>query len=109
MEKVVVLIAGALSGFGRATAVAFAKKGAKLVVAGRRDEAGNALELTELEAHLDAVAKAAAALQLGSALRDRPAGHRKTPLSDRELDAPHRETVSRTALDELLEKHHAYM
>jgi NAD(P)-dependent dehydrogenase (short-subunit alcohol dehydrogenase family) len=43
MEKPVVLITGALTGIGRATAVAFAKKGAKLVVAGRRDEAGNAL------------------------------------------------------------------
>jgi NAD(P)-dependent dehydrogenase (short-subunit alcohol dehydrogenase family) len=43
MEKPVILITGALTGIGRATAVAFAKKGAKLVVAGRRDEAGNAL------------------------------------------------------------------
>jgi NAD(P)-dependent dehydrogenase (short-subunit alcohol dehydrogenase family) len=43
MERPVVLITGALTGIGRATAVAFAKKGAKLVVAGRRDEAGNAL------------------------------------------------------------------
>jgi NAD(P)-dependent dehydrogenase (short-subunit alcohol dehydrogenase family) len=43
MEKPVVLITGALTGIGRATAVAFAKKGAKLVVAGRRDEGGNAL------------------------------------------------------------------
>jgi hypothetical protein len=32
-------------------------------------------ELTELEAHLDALANAADALQLGSALHDRPAGH----------------------------------
>jgi NAD(P)-dependent dehydrogenase (short-subunit alcohol dehydrogenase family) len=43
MEKPVVLITGALTGIGRAAAVAFAKKGAKVVVAGRRDEAGNAL------------------------------------------------------------------
>jgi NAD(P)-dependent dehydrogenase (short-subunit alcohol dehydrogenase family) len=43
MNKPVVLITGALTGIGRATAVAFAKKGAKLVVAGRRDEAGKAL------------------------------------------------------------------
>src|ERR1700732_2760922 len=43
MDKPVVLITGALTGIGRATAVAFAKKGAKVVVAGRRDEAGNAL------------------------------------------------------------------
>jgi NAD(P)-dependent dehydrogenase (short-subunit alcohol dehydrogenase family) len=39
----VVLITGALTGIGRATAVAFAKKGANVVVAGRRDEAGEAL------------------------------------------------------------------
>jgi NAD(P)-dependent dehydrogenase (short-subunit alcohol dehydrogenase family) len=43
MNKPVVLITGALTGIGRATAVAFAKQGAKLVVAGRRDEAGRAL------------------------------------------------------------------
>jgi NAD(P)-dependent dehydrogenase (short-subunit alcohol dehydrogenase family) len=32
-----------LTGIGRAAAVAFAKKGSKVVVAGRRDEAGKAL------------------------------------------------------------------
>jgi NAD(P)-dependent dehydrogenase (short-subunit alcohol dehydrogenase family) len=42
MSNPVVLISGALSGIGRAAAVAFAKKGAKVVVAGRRDEAGQA-------------------------------------------------------------------
>src|SRR6267378_3692319 len=43
MNKPVVLITGALTGIGRAAAIAFAKKGAKLVIAGRRDEAGKAL------------------------------------------------------------------
>jgi NAD(P)-dependent dehydrogenase (short-subunit alcohol dehydrogenase family) len=41
MSNPVVLITGGLTGIGRAAAVAFAKKGAKVVVAGRRDEAGN--------------------------------------------------------------------
>ena len=43
MTKLVVLITGALTGIGRATALAFADEGARLVVSGRRDEAGNAL------------------------------------------------------------------
>jgi NAD(P)-dependent dehydrogenase (short-subunit alcohol dehydrogenase family) len=43
MSNSVVLITGALTGIGRAAAVAFAKQGAKVVVAGRHDDAGNAL------------------------------------------------------------------
>ena len=43
MNKPVVLITGGLTGIGRAAAVAFAKKSAKVVVAGRRDEAGKEL------------------------------------------------------------------
>jgi NAD(P)-dependent dehydrogenase (short-subunit alcohol dehydrogenase family) len=43
MSNSVVLITGALTGIGRAAAVAFAKTGAKVVVAGRHDDAGNAL------------------------------------------------------------------
>src|SRR5258705_434604 len=43
MSTQVVLITGGLTGIGRAAAIAFAKKGATVVVAGRRDEAGNVL------------------------------------------------------------------
>src|SRR6201993_993234 len=43
MSNPVVLITGGLSGIGRAAAVAFAKKGANVVIAGRRDDAGKAL------------------------------------------------------------------
>src|SRR2546423_5601503 len=43
MSNPVVLITGGLTGIGRPAALAFAKKGAKLVIAGRRDEAGKAL------------------------------------------------------------------
>jgi NAD(P)-dependent dehydrogenase (short-subunit alcohol dehydrogenase family) len=47
MNTPVVLITGGLTGIGRATAVAFAKEGAKIVVSGRHDSEGKALE-TEL-------------------------------------------------------------
>jgi len=47
MSNPVVLITGALTGIGRATAFAFANEGARIVVSGRRDAAGEAL-VTEL-------------------------------------------------------------
>jgi NAD(P)-dependent dehydrogenase (short-subunit alcohol dehydrogenase family) len=52
MNTPVVLITGALTGIRRATALAFAKDGARIVIAGRRDEAGQKLaaELRELGA-----------------------------------------------------------
>jgi NAD(P)-dependent dehydrogenase (short-subunit alcohol dehydrogenase family) len=43
MSEHVVLITGALAGIGRATATAFARDGASVVVSGRRDEEGKAL------------------------------------------------------------------
>lgn len=43
MSKPVVLIAGALTGIGRAAAIAFARKGARVVTSGRREEAGKFL------------------------------------------------------------------
>src|ERR1700674_5757500 len=43
MNTSVVLITGALTGIGRATALAFAHEGSRIVVSGRRDEAGPAL------------------------------------------------------------------
>src|SRR5258708_25742633 len=49
MSHPVVLITGALTGIGRATALAFAREGARIVVSGRRDDAGERL-VTELRA-----------------------------------------------------------
>ena len=43
MDTQVVLITGGLTGIGRATALAFAKEGAQVVVSGRRDEEGQKL------------------------------------------------------------------
>src|SRR3984957_8501178 len=43
MSTPVVLITGALTGIGRATALAFAQEGARIVVSGRRDPEGQAL------------------------------------------------------------------
>jgi NAD(P)-dependent dehydrogenase (short-subunit alcohol dehydrogenase family) len=49
MSTQVVLITGALTGIGRATALAFAREGSRVVVSGRHDDAGEALA-TELRA-----------------------------------------------------------
>ena len=50
MNTPVVLITGALTGIGRATALAFAREGARIVVSGRHDEDGKKLvaEIREL-------------------------------------------------------------
>jgi NAD(P)-dependent dehydrogenase (short-subunit alcohol dehydrogenase family) len=57
MSNPVILITGALTGIGRATALAFAQDGARIVVSGRRDEAGHALaaELRALGAEAEFV------------------------------------------------------
>jgi NAD(P)-dependent dehydrogenase (short-subunit alcohol dehydrogenase family) len=44
MSTPVILITGALTGIGRATALAFAREGATVVVSGRREAEGKALE-----------------------------------------------------------------
>jgi NAD(P)-dependent dehydrogenase (short-subunit alcohol dehydrogenase family) len=57
MNQPVVLITGALTGIGRATAIAFAREGNRLVVSGRREEAGQTLaaELRALGAEAEFV------------------------------------------------------
>ncbi|MGA8573155.1 MAG: SDR family NAD(P)-dependent oxidoreductase [Desulfobaccales bacterium] len=57
MKNKVVLITGALTGIGRATALAFAQEGARIVISGRRDEEGQKLvgELRNLGAEAEFV------------------------------------------------------
>src|ERR1700687_5279691 len=57
MNTQVVLITGALTGSGRATAFGFAKEGARIVISGRRDEEGKQLvaELRKLGAEAEFV------------------------------------------------------
>jgi NAD(P)-dependent dehydrogenase (short-subunit alcohol dehydrogenase family) len=57
MNKPVVLITGALTGIGRATALAFAEEGARIVVSGRHDDEGQRLvgELGRLGAEAEFV------------------------------------------------------
>jgi NAD(P)-dependent dehydrogenase (short-subunit alcohol dehydrogenase family) len=55
LSTAVVLITGALTGIGRATALAFAREGARIVVSGRADEEGMKLaaELRQLGADVE--------------------------------------------------------
>ena len=55
MSSPVVLISGALTGIGRAAALAFAKEGSRIVVSGRREAAGQELakELRDLGAEAE--------------------------------------------------------
>src|SRR5580700_1367811 len=57
MSSPVVLITGALTGIGRATAIAFGKEGARVVISGRRQEEGKKLlaELRKLGAEAEFV------------------------------------------------------
>jgi NAD(P)-dependent dehydrogenase (short-subunit alcohol dehydrogenase family) len=58
MSNPVVLVTGALTGIGRATALAFAKQGSRIVVSGRKEDVGHALakELRALGAEAEFVA-----------------------------------------------------
>ena len=72
MNTPVVLITGALTGIGRATALSFAKQGARIVIAGRRDEAGQKLAAELRESGIEA-----------EYWRDRCALRRRRPQSGR--------------------------
>ena len=58
MNNPVVLVTGALTGIGRATALAFAREGARIMVSGRRDDVGQVLaaELRALGAEAEYLA-----------------------------------------------------
>jgi NAD(P)-dependent dehydrogenase (short-subunit alcohol dehydrogenase family) len=58
MSNPVVLVTGSLSGIGRATALAFAREGARVIISGRRDDVGRAMadELRALGAEAEFVA-----------------------------------------------------
>jgi NAD(P)-dependent dehydrogenase (short-subunit alcohol dehydrogenase family) len=57
MNAPVVIVTGALTGIGRATALAFAREGARVVVSGRREKEGLALaaEIRRLDAQVEFV------------------------------------------------------
>ncbi len=58
MNTQVVLITGALTGIGRATALAFAKEGSRIVISGRREEEGKKLLAELLKLGAEAVRRA---------------------------------------------------
>ena len=74
MSSPVILITGALTGIGRATALAFARRGARLVVSGRRAAEGEALEAE----HPDLVTPDSPTQRVGGKPKD---GFVKTPHS----------------------------
>ena len=61
MKNKAVLITGALTGIGRATALAFAREGARIVISGRHEDEGQDLvgELGKLGAEAEFVGKTA--------------------------------------------------